>query len=130
MEYAPRLLTPSERARLRTTVDVAALERYLVYVPPPSRGIIIVGFYEFPTSAEVLAALRADGTVPDAIEFFQSMVDNPPLPPHLAHPENDYDPHWVPPEPNLVFQLSPPETPELRKLWELIEARGDTLSSP
>lgn len=122
--YPPRLLTPSERARLRTTVDVAALECYLVHVPPPSGGIVIVGFYEFPTPEEALAALRADGTVPEAIEFFQSMVGNPPLPPHLAHPENDYDPHWVPPEPNLMFQLSPPGEPELRRLFEAVEPRG------
>jgi hypothetical protein len=122
--YPPRLLTPSERARLRRTVDVAALERCLVYVSPPSRGIVIVGFYEFPTAAEALEALRADGSVPDAIEFFQSIVDNPPQPPHLAHPENDYDPHWVPPEPNLMFQLSPPDDPELRRLFEAVESRG------
>jgi hypothetical protein len=122
-EYPPRLLTPLERARLRTTVDVAALERYLVHVPPPSRGVAIVGFFEFPTPAEVLEALRADGSVPDAIEFFQSLIDNPPLPPRLAHPENDVDPDWTPPEANPVFNVTAADDSELRPLWEAIEPR-------
>lgn len=116
-------LTPEWRTRLRRSVDVPALERLLVYLPAAGRPVMILSFCEDPTPAEALDALRSSGVSDAECEELRRFAEYEPLPPHVAHPENDPDPHWTAPASHLIFQVQPPADPELRALWEAVEPR-------
>lgn len=119
-------LTPEQRARLRRTVSHAALERLLARLPAGARSLMFLGFCDDPTPAEALAALRDAHTGESELEEMRRFLEDTPLPPHLAHPENDPDPGWTAPALNMVFQVQPPDDPELRALWEAVEPRPRT----
>jgi hypothetical protein len=114
-------LTPEQHVRLRRTVDVAVLERLLACLPASERPVTLLGFCSDPTPAEVLEVLRASGVSDTELDELRQLAEYVPLPPHLAHPENDPDPNWTAAPWHLVCQVSPPSDPELRALWEAVE---------
>src|SRR4051794_8643808 len=61
LEDSSRPLSPEERARLRPTVIIEALERLLSCTPAVDRPAVLLGFYEHPTALELLGVLRASG---------------------------------------------------------------------
>ena len=116
-------VTPEQRSRLRRSVDVPALERLLAYLPATERAVMFLSFCDDPTAAEALNALTASGADLTELEDLRRFAEYAPLPPHLAHPENDPDPNWTAPAWQLIFQVQPPDNPELRALWEAVEPR-------
>lgn len=114
-------LTPAQRVRLRRTVNVPALERLLARLSAKARPLVFLGFCEDPTPSEALAALGAADSSEAELEEARWFLEYTPLPPHLAHEENDPDPNWTAPALNMVFQVQPPDDPELRALWEAVE---------
>ena len=119
----PWRVTPEQRARLRRSVDVSALERLLAYLPATERPVMLLGFCSDPTPAEALDALRTSGVSDAEFDELRRFAEYTPLPPHLAHPENVPDPNWTAPAWHLIFQVQPPDDPELRVLWEAVEPR-------
>jgi hypothetical protein len=118
---SPRRLSPEERSRLRPSLNLDALERLLQRVPPNVRAITLLHFYEAPTAREALDALEASGLEDYEFGDLRALADHVPLPPHLAHPENDLDPDWVPPVHPVYLSIDPPDDPELRALWDAVE---------
>jgi hypothetical protein len=116
-------LTSEQRGRVRESVDVPALERLLASVPAAERAVVFLSFCADPAAEEGLDALRAAGVSETELEELRQLAQYEPLPPHLAHPENDPDPNWTAPAANLIFQLQPPEDAGLRALWEAVEPR-------
>jgi hypothetical protein len=97
-------LTPEQRAGLRPSVDVDALERLFDAAPADLRPLIVLHFSHTVHAAEVLAALGAQAGRPDAPAFAaaierQSAVSDFPL------------------------TISAPDDPELRALWSAVEDR-------
>jgi hypothetical protein len=124
-DSSPRPLTPEERGRLRRSVDAAALERLLERLPKGHRPLTLLHFYELPTAAEVLDALRAAGADEAELAAVRPFAEYAPLPPHLAHPENDPDPRWVPAVWPVALSIDPPADPEVRAMWEAAEPPRD-----
>ena len=114
-------LTDDQRVRLRRSVDPDALERLLARVPRAERALVLLGFCEELTAPETLDALRAAGTSETEIDELRPFAEYAPLPPHLAHPENDPDPDWIAPTWPVHLSLQPPGDPELRVLWDAVE---------
>jgi hypothetical protein len=118
-------LTDEQRARLRRSVDPEALERLLARAPKAERALVLLGFYAEPTAAETLDALRAAGTSAGELEELRQLAEGVPLPPNLAHPENDPDPDWATSTWFVHLDLETASEPELRVLWESAEpSRG------
>jgi hypothetical protein len=120
-DSSSRPLTEEERGRLRRSVDAAALERLLARLPQGDRPLMLLYFYELPTASEVLDALRAAGADEAELAAVRPFAEYAPLPPHLAHPENDPDPSWVPPIWPVSISIEPPADPEVRAMWEAAE---------
>jgi hypothetical protein len=117
-------LTPEQRDRLRDSVDTLALERLLDRLPTAAeQQLMLLSFYRNPTAAETADALGAAGVDDAELEDLRALADHTPLPPHLAHPENDFDPDWVAPTQMVTLALHAPDDPELRELWEAVEPR-------
>ena len=118
-------LTNDQRARLRRSVDPDALERLLRRVPKSERELVQLSFYTKPTATEALDALTSAGTGDAELDAIRPFAEYAPLPPHLAHPENDPHPDWVAPTWPVHLSLQPPGDPELRMLWDAAEpSRG------
>src|SRR5436305_3088446 len=94
---APPPVSSRDRARLRPSVDVAALERLIAQQPLSARSLTLLAFYAQPTAGEVLTALLAAGADEAALSTLRAFAAYAALPPHLAHPENDPDPTWMAP---------------------------------
>ena len=135
--HGPEPLTATERGRLRRTVDSAALERWLVATSGVYRRIVVAHFAEevtgddlrasyrdIPATAEELAELE---TSLEEAELDRSSTEElPPLGP-VHYPGRDASPGAVPfqvvPTTQYVLQLTPPDDPALRALWDAIERR-------
>jgi hypothetical protein len=116
-------LTYEQRARLRPSVDAPALERLLDRLPAAAeRQLMLLSFYMEPTAAEALDALGSAGVDDAELEDLRALANHTPLPPHLAHPENDVDPDWVAPTHTVNLAVEAPEDPELRALWKAVES--------
>ena len=116
-------LTPERRARLRRSVDVSALERLLSRLPPKERPLMLLGFCRDPTAGETVEVLRAFGISDPELEELRQLAEHVPIPPDLAHPENDPDPNWTARLWQLTLRVPPPSDRELRALWEAVEPR-------
>jgi hypothetical protein len=120
-------LTLAERARLRPTADPGALERYLARIPSFLRAVTVLSFAARRSPTEVRDALEAAGELTEQIQaLLQPFIDYRPMPPHLAHPENEPDDAWEPREWEDVMFLSvepPADDAELTALWRAIEQR-------
>jgi hypothetical protein len=118
-------LTAEERARLRPSVDAAALERFLARAPREARRAVVLHFAQERTLEDFRAAL-ADSGDPEALRDLERFLAEPP-PPAEVHPATG--PGTVSyvtiPTDNLYVNVSPPEDdPELRALWDAIEPGG------
>jgi hypothetical protein len=101
-------LTPEQRARLRPSVDVAALERLLAAVPPESRLAVVTACVRTPTREDLLA-LGFD--VPDLTEAPALMLGEQPDLRFL--PEASYD---------AILHF---DDPVLAALWAAVEPQAD-----
>ena len=120
---APPPVSSKDRARLRPSVDVAALERLIAQQPLSARSLTLLAFYAQPTAGEVLTALLAAGADEGALSTLRAFAAYAPVPPHLAHPENDPDPTWMAPVWAVDLAAELPEEPRLRALWEAVEPK-------
>ena len=120
-------LTPTERGRLRKSVDPVALERLIAASRGEARRALVVHFATEVTADDVRAALAEMGADDDLAEIERALAtgaSEPTEPPRLVEP----DPH-VPgalahvtvPTTNFLLQVDPPDDPALRTLWENVE---------
>jgi hypothetical protein len=121
-------LTVIERSRLRPTVRVAALEAWLAATGGDARRTVIAHFAQEVTPDDLRAThFELGSTAEELAELERSLVE--PLPPAgpLHTPGPDAPPGavaFVPvPYQQLVVQITPPDEPSLRALWEAIEPR-------
>ena len=115
------LLTDEDRARLRPTVDAAALERFLSIAPRPTHRLAVLTFVRQVTLDDVRDLNERLGDAEANRELDQLL--RRPLPPgDLQVPQA---PGAVPfqtvPSITYVTQLMPPEDPALLALWRAIE---------
>jgi hypothetical protein len=111
-------LTPAERARLRPTVDVSALERFLAEIPddvrPGVQSAVVLHFSRAVTMADVRDFLLAVGNDDTAAAVDRAIATQPAA-----------EPGPVADEPNApnseLFSMEPPTSPRLRALWDAIE---------
>ena len=123
-------LTPFERQCLRSTVDVAALERWLIVTGGQHRRTLIANFATIVTDDDMIA-VRAEGGDPldsdDSDDFDGPMdeIEVADIADDLADFSNDpreprklqfLEGEWV-----NVVQVYPPTDPELSALWFAIE---------
>jgi hypothetical protein len=102
-------LTPAERGRLRPTVDVSALERFLAVVPTEARRFYFLACTQAVTKAE----LEAVGIIPP-----------PPPPPAEPRAPARRGPHkraHGASAPHLHFVLHHVPDPKLDRLWQKVE---------
>lgn len=121
-------LTPAERARLRPTVDVSALERFLVAIPeevrPGVRHAVVLHFSRDVTMADIRDFFVAVGN-DDAVEAMGRAIAAEPAdhPKPEAHPSSQPGALAFQPIPTTdqIFSMEPPTSPRLRALWDAIE---------
>jgi hypothetical protein len=123
-------LTSAERDRLRPTVDVSALERFLAEIPEEVRAgvqsAVVLHFSRAVTKADIRDFLRAVGN-DDAAEAVQRGIAAGPgdIPEPELHPPSQPDALAFEPIPTTqqIFTMEPPTSPRLRALWDAIEPR-------
>lgn len=111
-------LTPAECARLRPTVDVGALERFLAEIPEEVRAgvqsAVVLHFSRAVTMADIRDFLLAVGNDDTAAAVDRAIATQPAV-----------EPGPVSEEPNSpkseLFSMEPPTSPRLRALWDAIE---------
>jgi hypothetical protein len=119
-------LTPAERARLRPTVDVDALERFLAEIPeevrPGVQSAVVLHFSRAVTKADIRDFLSAVGNDDAAAAVDRAISAEPPSP--ASHPatEPDGPAYELIPTTEQLFTMEPPDSPRLRALWDAIEA--------
>lgn len=120
-------LTELERARLRPTVDAAALERWLIATNDELRVAMIAHFANSVTSDDLRAITRAIGESADELAALLERAPGELLPPPGAlrvpgpgAPPNAVAYIPVPSEQNVVM-VEPPDDPTLALLWNAIE---------
>jgi hypothetical protein len=111
-------LTPAERARLRVTVDVGALERFLAEIPEEVRSgvqsAVVLHFSRAVTMADIRDFLIAVGNDDTAAAVDRAIATQPAVEPGPSLPE--------PKSPKSeIFTMEPPKSPRLRALWDAIE---------
>jgi hypothetical protein len=124
----PPHLTPDERIRLRPTVDVSALERFLAEIPeevrPGVKSAVVLHFSRDVTMADIRDFLLAVGN-DDAAEALGRTIAAGPgdLPKPEIHPPTRPGGLSFQPIPTTdqIFTMEPPESPRLRALWDAIE---------
>lgn len=99
---ADRPLTAQDRARLRPTVDVAALERFLAAIPGPTRRVVLLSFMHDATQEELRAAAG----------FGPADFGGGVTPPAGAAADD------------FAIMVDPAASPELHRLWRAIEPAG------
>jgi len=116
-------LTPAERARLRPTVDVSALERFLDAIPdnvrPSVQSAVVLHFSRTVTMRDIRDFLNAMGSDDAAAAVDRAIATKPSREPP-ALPDDS-----VPPN-EEAFTMEPPQSPRLRKLWDAIERERPT----
>jgi hypothetical protein len=109
-------LSPAERARLRPSVDVSALERFLGEIPeevrPGVKSAVVLHFSRAVTMADMRDFLLAVGNDDTAAAVDRAIATRPAQEPGPTADEA------IPPK---KFSMEPPESPELRALWDAIE---------
>jgi hypothetical protein len=113
----PPHLTPAERARLRPTVDVSALERFLAEIPeevrPGVQSAVVLHFSRTVTMADIRDFLRAVGNDDTAAAMDRAIATQPAKEPGI--PDESISAK------SDVFTMEPPQSPQLRALWDAIE---------
>jgi hypothetical protein len=115
---AESALTPAERARLRPTVDVDALERFLAEIPEDVRlgvqSAVVLHFSRAVTMADIRDFLLAVGNDDTAAAVDRAIATQPVAKPGPGSQEPN-------PPKSDVFMMEPPKGPRLRALWDAIE---------
>ena len=120
-------LTPTERGRLRPSVDPVALERLIAASGGEARRALVVHFAGEVTVDDVRAALAEMGADDDLAEIERALelaASEPTEPPRLVEPAPNVPgavAHMTIPTTNSILQVEPPEDPVLRTLWENVE---------
>ena len=116
-------LTSAERGRLRPTVDVSALERFLAAIPsevrPGVQSAVVLHFSRAVTKADIRDFLIAVGNDDTAAAVDRAIGTKPAAEPGPVADEP------VAPKSEL-FSMEPPESPRLRALWDAIEPEAPT----
>jgi len=112
------LLTASERARLRPTVDAEAFERFLAEIPddvrPGVQRAAVLHFSRGVSMADIRDFLSAVGNDDAAAAVGRAVEASP--------QETPPSPTGAPVAPaDRLFTMEPPESPRLRALWDAIE---------
>ena len=105
-------LTAAQRGRLRPTVDVGALERFLAAVPRESRQFYFLACTQAVTNAE----LEAVGIIPPP----PAAPDVPAAPPRGQHGKRAR----LSSARHMHFVLHHVPDPELDRLWQEVEHTG------
>jgi hypothetical protein len=121
-------LTAAERARLRGSVDVSALERFLAAIPaevrPGVQRAAVLHFSRDVTMADIRDFFTAVGS-DDAAEAMGRAIAAEPddLPKPEIHPPARPGALAFQPIPTTdqIFTMEPPKGPRLRALWDAIE---------
>jgi hypothetical protein len=111
------ILSAAERARLRSSVDVSALERFLAEIPeevrPGVQNAVVLHFSRAVSMADIRDFLLAVGNEDTAAAVDRAIAIHP-------TPEPGPDSHESTPA-NKEFSMEPPTSPRLRALWDAIE---------
>jgi hypothetical protein len=125
---AESALTSAERGRLRSTVDVSALERFLAEIPeevrPGVQSAVVLHFSRVVTKADIRDFLTAVGSDDAAEAMGRAIAAGPDdLPKPEIHPPAGPDALAFQPIPtsDQIFTMEPPKGPRLRALWDAIE---------
>lgn len=102
-------LTAAERGRLRPTVDVRALERFLAVVPTESRQFYFLACTQAVTNAELEAVGIIPPPPPPAEPGASSAPRRGPKRAHVASPRH------------MHFVLHHVPDPKLDRLWQKVE---------
>lgn len=126
-EHGP--LTAAERQRLRPSVNIPALERFLAAAPETPRGALIAHFAIEVTPDDLLAFMRGIQVAGEAsaaeVDEYERTMREPspdPAPDGSARAAASSGVRYVPvPHSQYVLRFDPPADPELRALWDAIE---------
>jgi hypothetical protein len=120
-------LTPTERGRLRPSVDPIALERLIAAFGREARRALVVHFAGEVTADDVRAALAEMGADDDLAELERALdaaASEPAEAPRLVDPAPNVPgalAHGTVPTVNFILQVGRPEDPVLRMLWDNVE---------
>ena len=126
------LIPPAERVRLRPTVDVRALERFLALVPVCDRRAMVLSFVS-PLTFEDVRDVLMESPDPDAVDVLGTLMrTHEDVSVTLSDPMMRSDDAEVPttlrfdcvPTSDWLVQAEPPADPSLRALWDAIEPRA------
>lgn len=120
-------LTWFERARLRRSVNVSALERWLTATDGSLRRSYIAHFASEVTPDDLRASHRELGSTEEALSELERTLAAPPPPegepvraPGGNARERPLTFRFIPTQ-QLIVQFTPPDDPSLRALWDAIE---------
>jgi hypothetical protein len=122
MREAFQYLSPEDCARLRPTVDAAALERFLASIPGTVRRMALLTFVRERT-AEDLRLLNSELGDAESLADLEGLLAEPAPPTSGPHPVLPGSLPYVPVQStSFVVQMEAPEDPKLLALWRPIEA--------
>jgi len=118
-------LTEIERARLRPSVDVAALQRWLRATNDETRVAVIAHFASMVTGDDLKAIGQALGATAEVLAAWDSPLEVPMLLGPLQIPGPDAPPNAVAfrtiPTSQAFVMMERPGDPTLASLWDAIE---------
>jgi hypothetical protein len=118
-------LSAAERARLRPSVDVAALERWLVATNDDIRIAIVARFATEFTEDDLRAIGKVVGATAEDMALWDAAMEAPVELGPLQVPGPDAPPNAVAfrstSTPQPVLWIEPPDDPALALLWNAIE---------
>ena len=116
-------ITRDERARLRISVDVPALERLLAATRADERHATFVHFVRTVTADDIREFHRANGDSAARAEFERALAAPPPVPDvHPVDPGNPYSLAFIPLATDVfVLEMEPPKDRVMRALWDAVE---------
>jgi hypothetical protein len=114
-------LSDKDRARLRPTVDAAALERFLSAAPRSTHRLAVLSFVRQVTLDDLRDLNQRLGDA-EANRDLDQLLRRPLPPGEVQVPKApDGVPFQTLPTINYVTQLMPPDDPALLALWRAIE---------
>jgi hypothetical protein len=124
-ESAVPPLSEAERARLRPSVDVAALERWLAATNDDIRIAIVAHFATEITADDLRAVGKVVGATTEDLALWDAAMEAPLELGPLHVPGPDAPPNAVSfrsvPMAQPVLWIEPPDDPALASLWSAIE---------
>jgi hypothetical protein len=122
-------LTPADRARLRPTVDVDALARFLAEIPQEVRAGVqsaaVLHFSRTVTMADIRDFFASVGNDDAAAAMDRAAAAEALEPPKPGPLQPATEPGSLSfqtiPTTDQVFTMEPPESAHLRALWDAIE---------